>query len=122
MFTLDYRDARPIYIQICDGIREQILTGILQEGDRLPSVRELATQLTINPNTIQRSYRQLEEDGWIASVPGKGSFVCAVPSPSDTQVQTLWEELADLRRRMAQLGITTAEIIQHLNQGGNDHA
>ena len=122
MFTLDYRDARPIYTQICDGIREQILTGILQEGDRLPSVRELATQLTINPNTIQRSYRQLEEEGWIASVPGKGSFVCAVPTPSDAQVQTLWEELADLRRRMAQLGITTAEIIQHLNQGGNDHA
>ena len=55
LITLNYRDARPIYIQICDGIREQILTGILAEGDRLPSVRELATQLTINPNTIQRS-------------------------------------------------------------------
>ena len=122
MFTLDYRDARPIYTQICDGIREQILTGILQEGDRLSSVRELATELTINPNTIQRAYRQLEMEGWIAPGPGKGSFVCAVPSPSEAQVQGLWQELDDLRRRMAQLGIGTTELIDHLTQGGNDHA
>ena len=122
MFTLDYRDARPIYTQICDGIREQILTGILQEGDRLSSVRELATELTINPNTIQRAYRQLEMEGWIASVPGKGSFVCAIPSASEAQVQGLWQELEELRRRMAQLGISASEIIDHLTQGGNDHA
>lgn len=122
MFTLDYRDARPIYAQICDGIREQILTGILQEGDRLPSVRELATQLTINPNTIQRSYRQLELDGWIASVPGKGSFICAIPAPSAAQKQALWHELEELRLRFAQLGIGTAEIIDHLTQGGDHNA
>ena len=122
MFTLDYRDARPIYTQICDGIREQILTGILQEGDRLSSVRELATELTINPNTIQRAYRQLEAEGWIASVPGKGSFVCAIPSVSEAQVQGLWQELEELCHRMAQLGISASEIIDHLTKGGNDHA
>ncbi len=122
MFTLDYRDARPIYIQICDGIREQILTGILQKGDRLPSVRELATVLTINPNTIQRAYRQLEAERWIASVPGKGCFVCAIPSPTEAQVHGLWQELEELRRRMAQLGISASQIIDHLTQGGNDHA
>jgi len=72
MIHLDYRDARPIYTQICDGFRDQIRAGILHEGDRLPSVRELATQLTINPNTIQRSYRELEIQGWVATVPGKG--------------------------------------------------
>ena len=60
MIHLDYRDARPIYTQVIDGFREQILSGILQTGDRLPSVRELASQLTINPNTIQRAYRELE--------------------------------------------------------------
>ena len=75
MVHLDYRDARPIYTQICDGIRDQILSGILRPDDRLPSVRELATQLTINPNTIQRAYRELEIQGWVASVPGKGCFV-----------------------------------------------
>lgn len=121
MFTLDYRDARPIYTQICDGIQDQILSGILQEGDRLPSVRELATQLTINPNTIQRAYRQLEADGWIASVPGKGSFVCAIPSAAKAQLRSLWEELEDLRLRMARAGIGTQEMIDHLAQGGEKH-
>lgn len=122
MFTLDYRDARPIYIQICDSVREQILTGILQEGDRLPSVRELAVELTINPNTIQRAYRQLEADGWIASVPGKGSFVCATASASHAQVQALWGELDELQRKMSQLGIDTEEIIRHLTKGGTERA
>ena len=60
MIQLDYRDVRPIYAQIVDGYREQILSGILQPEDKLPSVRELASTLTINPNTIQRAYRQLE--------------------------------------------------------------
>ena len=55
MVHLDYRDAKPIYIQIIDNIRSQIAAGILQPGDKLPSVRELATQLSINPNTIQRA-------------------------------------------------------------------
>ena len=122
MIHLDYRDARPIYSQICDGIREQILTGILCPGDRMPSVRELATELTINPNTIQRSYRQLEEEGWIASVPGKGSFVCDVPTPSKSQVREIWDEFEKLRQRFAACGIGTQDIIDHLTQGGNDHA
>ena len=59
MVHLDYRDARPIYAQIIDGFREQIATGVLQPGEKLPSVRELAAKLAINPNTIQRSYRSL---------------------------------------------------------------
>ena len=63
MVHLDYRDSRPIYTQIIDGIREQIITGVLQPGDKLPSVRELASTLAINPNTIQRAYRQLEMAG-----------------------------------------------------------
>ena len=67
MVHLDYRDARPIYTQIIDGFKEQISTGVLQSGDKLPSVRELAAELAINPNTIQRSYRILEVDGWIAT-------------------------------------------------------
>ena len=68
MVHLDYRDARPIYIQIVDGFRAQILAGVLQSGEKLPSVRELAMELSINPNTIQRAYRELEYQGWIASV------------------------------------------------------
>ena len=75
MVHLDYRDARPIYSQIADGFRSQITAGILQPGDKLPSVRELAAQLAINPNTIQRAYRELEHEGFIYSMTGKGSFV-----------------------------------------------
>ena len=77
MVLLDYRDARPIYAQIIDGFKEQITAGILCPGDKLPSVRELAAELAINPNTIARSYRTLEAEGWIVTVPGKGCFVSA---------------------------------------------
>ena len=77
MVLLDYRDARPIYAQIIDGFKEQITAGILCPGDKLPSVRELAADLAINPNTIARSYRTLEAEGWIVTVPGKGCFVSA---------------------------------------------
>jgi len=119
MIHLDYRDARPIYTQISDGIREQILSGILQNGDKLPSVRELATQLTINPNTIQRSYRELELQGWIASVPGKGSFVCGVPNSSVTEQTQLLEEFDKLTRQLLALGITRQELSERVNQGGN---
>ena len=122
MLTLDYRDARPIYTQICDSIREQILTGVLQTGDRLPSVRELATQLTINPNTIQRSYGILEQEGWIISVPGKGNFVGEIPSIAHARQTELWEEFDALRRRMAHAGISQEDLIRHLSKGGNEHA
>ena len=122
MFTLDYRDARPIYIQICDGIREQILAGILKEGDRLSSVREMATALTINPNTIQRSYGILEQEGWIICVPGKGNFVNAIPAINNAHKQELWTEFADLLSRMERAGITREDMLRHLSKGENEHA
>jgi GntR family transcriptional regulator len=122
MVTLDYRDARPIYTQIYDGLREQILTGILQTGDKLPSVRELAGTLAINPNTIQRSYNLLEADGWIISVAGKGSFVSSIPSTLADEQHQLWEELDQLTAHLAHLGISQEQIIRHIREGGNDHA
>ena len=121
MFTLDYRDVRPIYIQICDGIREQILASVLKEGDRLPSVRELATALTINPNTIQRSYGILENEGWIVCVPGKGNFVSAVPAIADARQKNLWQEFEDLHHRMERAGISKEDMIRHLSKGGNEN-
>ena len=91
MVHLDYRDAKPIYTQIVDGYQEQIKAGVLRAGDKLPSVRELAAQLTINPNTIQRAYRELEAQGWIATAQGKGCFVCQRPGVSDEKQQLLSE-------------------------------
>ena len=74
MLNLDYRDARPIYKQVRDGLRRLMVTGAIQEGEKLPSVRSLASTLAINPNTIQRAYESLEAEGYLYSVPGKGSF------------------------------------------------
>ena len=122
MIHLDYRDARPIYTQISDGIREQILSGVLQSGDKLPSVRELATQLTINPNTIQRSYRELELQGWIASVQGKGSFVCGVPQEAQREQEELMRTLDKTVEQLLSLGFTRKDLIRHLTEGGNNDA
>ncbi len=117
MVHLDYRDARPIYTQIADGFREQISAGILQIGDKLPSVRELAAELTINPNTIQRAYRELENAGWIATVPGKGCFVCSIPTAQANR-QALLEELDRITAALLEGGMTREELIAHLREGG----
>ncbi len=109
MIHLDYRDARPIYSQIIDGLREQVIAGILREGDKLPSVRELAGELAINPNTIQRAYRELEAAGWIASVPGKGSFICGIPK-STGQVASLLETFDKTVSALLLLGVTRQEL------------
>ena len=74
MLNLDYRDTRPIYEQVRDGLRRLMVTGVIQEGEKLPSVRTLASSLAINPNTIQRAYESLEAEGYLYSIPGKGSF------------------------------------------------
>ena len=120
MIHLDYRDARPIYCQIVDGFRQQITAGILPEGEKLPSVRELAGTLTINPNTIQRAYRELEAGGWIATVPGKGCFVCGIPAA--TSKDPLLEEFDKLTQRLAALGVTRQELICRLQEGEDIHA
>ena len=122
MIHLDYRDARPIYIQICDGISDQIRTGILRQGDKLPSVRELATQLTINPNTIQRAYRELETQGWVASVPGKGCFVCGVPGGTTAQQEKLLQEFDVLTARLLEAGVTPETLAAHIQKGGKNDA
>ena len=122
MIHLDYRDARPIYAQITDGFREQIITGVLQPGERLPSVRELAAELTINPNTIQRAYRQLEAEGWVATVPGKGCFVCGTPTAALRERDALLSEFDKTAAALLALGLTREELAARLTGGGNDHA
>jgi len=75
MFQLDYRDHRPLYEQIKEKIKLLMINGVLKENQQLPSVRELAQALTINPNTIQKAYKDLESEGYLYSIRGKGSFV-----------------------------------------------
>ncbi len=82
MLKLDYRDGRPIYEQVRDGLRRLIITGVIPAGDKLPSVRVLSASLAINPNTIQRAIEALEQEGYAYTVPGKGSFA-ALPTDVD---------------------------------------
>ena len=114
MLHLDYRDIRPIYAQITDGICHQISAGVLQKGDKLPSVRELAVELSINPNTIQRAYRQLEMEGWIATVPGKGCFVCAIPQGDPKQELRLLKQFDEAAGKLLSLGYTPKELQKRL--------
>ena len=122
MVHLDYRDSRPIYTQIIDNFRNQIRAGVLAEGDKLPSVRELASELAINPNTIQRAYRELEAEGWIASVSGKGSFVCGAPRRENPETDALWKELDSAAEKLMKTGISRQAILQYLKQGGDTNA
>ena len=117
MVHLDYRDGRPIYAQIMDGIREQIAAGILEPGEKLPSVRELAASLAINPNTIQRSYRALELEGWIATVPGKGCFVCGNSQTKQKEQERLLLQLDETISQLQAMGVTVEKIIDHLKGG-----
>ena len=118
MVHLDYRDARPIYTQIIEGLQKKITAGVLEPGDKLPSVRELAGQLAINPNTIQRAYRELELMGWIATVPGKGCFVCDIPKGEDISFDIFDEMVEKLLSR----GVTRQQLLERLEKGGNDNA
>ncbi len=122
MVHLDYRDARPIYAQIIDTYRSQIAAGVLRNGDKLPSVRDLASQLAINPNTIQRAYRELEMAGWIATVPGKGCFVCGITGEAVLEQQALLREFDKAAEALLASGMTTEALIQRLQQGGKNHA
>ena len=75
MINLDYKSGITLHEQIESGIKQLIINRVWKEGQALPSVRELSVELTINPNTVQRAYKQLEQDGFIYSIKGKGSFV-----------------------------------------------
>ena len=114
MVHLDYRDARPISLQIVEGLRAQILAGVLQSGERLPSVRELAASLSINPNTIQRAYRQLEALGWIATVPGKGCFVSGLPEYAAEEQKELLRAFDEAAAALLQRGLSRQELADRL--------
>lgn len=122
MVILDYRDSRPIYTQIADGIREQVASGILCSGDKLPSVRDLAATLAINPNTIQRSYRQLEAEGWIVTVPGKGCFISGASEAQEQEKQRLLAVFDTTAAALNQLGISRKALMARLEKGEHQNA
>ena len=116
MISLNYRDARPIYEQVKDGLRKLIVTGAMTPDEKLPSVRALATQLAINPNTIQRAYAELENEGYTYSVPGKGSFVSGDRHAEAARRKELEEKLRQVAAELRYLGVTAAELAALLEE------
>ena len=116
MLQLNYRDPRPIYQQVKDGFRRMIYTGALHEGDQLPSVRELAAQLAINPNTIQRAYRELLAEGVVVTVQGKGNFVARQKAhpPDEPALIPLWGALEQAALALLTRGVCSERILQTL--------
>ena len=110
MLSLNYRDSRPIYEQVRDALRRLIITGAIPAGDKLPSVRAMAGQLAINPNTIQRAYEALEQEGYAYSVPGKGSFAALPQDVTDKRREELLARLDELVQELVYLGMSPSEI------------
>ena len=96
MFTLDYRSRKPLYDQLCQSIERMAACGVLEPGSRLPSVRMLAEELAINPNTVQKAFRLLEDEGLVTSRAGAKSYIQAAP-----------EQIAVLRRELLETELQT---------------
>ena len=110
MMLLDYNDKRPIYEQIVEKLTGLILRGVYKADEKLPSVRSLAIDLSINPNTIQRAYGELERQGYIYSVKGRGNFVRDSEDLAAREREKLMEELSSLIRRGRELGISEPQL------------
>lgn len=118
MIQINYRDGKPIYEQVKDGYRKLIINGLLNTDDKLPSVREMASSLAINPNTIQRAYRELEAEGYVYTVAGKGCFVAGVPKVNLARVQELLNELDDLVDELTAMQFGLDDICEHIKKKG----
>ncbi|WP_088102652.1 GntR family transcriptional regulator [Halalkalibacter urbisdiaboli] len=114
MFELDLRSRKPIYEQLMEKIKEAIITEVLKPDEKLPSVRSLSNDLTINPNTIQKSYRELERQGYVYSSNRKGYFVAPIELMSNEEkiVKELKPQFIQLIQEAIYLGLTKEELLQ----------
>lgn len=122
MLQLNYRDAKPIYEQIKDGIRRLLLSNAIGADEKLPSVRELASTLAINPNTIQRAYRDLETEGYIYVKAGKGTFASSTLVVHKARQNELLEEFDEVVGELLILSVPRQDLEQrmkNLEQGGS---
>ena len=112
MIHLDYKDSRPIYEQVADRLKELMILGVLEEDSQMPSVRSLATELSINPNTIQRAYAELERNGFLYSVKGRGSFVGSIGRLREAKQGELKEKVAVLAEEAKSLGMDEEAFVR----------
>ena len=122
MILIDYKDARPIYEQVFDKFRLLILTGVLKADDKMPSVRSLAMDLSINPNTIQRAYAELERQGYIYTVKGRGNFISDTGQLKDEYRKEIFVRLDEVCVSADRAGIGRDELIGHIREGMDIHS
>lgn len=121
MIQLDYRNAKPIYEQIKQGLRRLVISRAILADEKLPSVRELAAHLAINPNTIQRAYRELENEGYLYSLPGKGTFAAEGSAAKEERKAELFHRFDEVVSELLYLSVPSinlADRIHHLEEGG----
>ncbi len=112
MFDIDLKDRRAIYQQIIDKYKQLIIKDILKPDEKIPSVRELARELTINPNTIQKAYKELERQGYIYSVRGRGNFVCSgIKKVDDDRMKKLKKEIEKNVYELIYIGMEKNDLI-----------
>lgn len=116
MILLDLKDSRPIYEQVVERLQELMMLGILEEDSQMPSVRSLAMELSINPNTIQRAYGELERKGYTYSVKGRGSFVGSIRKLREAKKTELERKLGGLAKEAKTVGILREEFISMAGQ------
>lgn len=114
MIQLNYRDTRPFYQQIKDNIRQLVVSRAINEHEKLPSVREMASTLAINPNTIQRAYRELENEGYIYTIPGKGTFVSEINYTNLNRQKELLAKFDDIVSELLFLSAPVTELTSRI--------
>ena len=116
MFTIELKNKKSIYEQIVYGYKEMIITGELQPNEKIMSVRELSEKLTVNPNTVQKAYRALEQDGWIYTLTGRGNFVSEDTHTADrVEIEGIYEGIGNFIEELSYLGVANTEIRERLN-------
>ncbi len=116
MIQLNYRDPRPIYEQVKDGIRKLAYSGVLGPDDKLPSVRELATKLAINPNTISRAYKELEQEGFIYTLTGKGTFINQEFDLYDSRKEELLKQFENVTKELLEISVSSQELVDRITR------
>ena len=116
MININFRDSRPIYEQVKTTLRKLIVSGAMSPDEKLPSVRELASQLVINPNTIQRAYRELEQEGYIISIPGKGSYANLSTQVDEGRKKELLTATDEIVAELLYLGVTPDELDRRIRE------
>ena len=116
LININFRDSRPIYEQVKTALRKLIVSGAMSPDEKLPSVRELASQLVINPNTIQRAYRELEQEGYILSIPGKGSDANLRTQVDEGRKKELLTAMDEIVAELLYLGVTPDELDRRIRE------